>query len=418
MERLIINGANRLIGEMRVHGAKNSALPILAASLIADGVSAIHNCPELTDIAAAVKILKHLGCKVENREGAVTIDSSSASGWNIPDELMREMRSSVIFLGSVLSRTGRAEISTPGGCEIGLRPIDLHISAMEQLGARVTEEHGRVFIDAPNGLCGNKIALSFPSVGATENIILAAVKAKGTTTIINAAREPEISDLADFLNGCGAKIRGAGEGTVIIEGVKKLCGAEHTVIPDRITAATYMCCAAVTNGKIAVKNIIPAHLGPVLPVFEEMGCDISVNGDSLVISAPTRLRRIKTVRTMPYPGFPTDAQAPLMAAASVASGTSVFIENIFESRYKHISELIRLGAKIKVEDKVAVVEGVSELSGAGLVSPDLRGGAALVIAALCAKGESEISQIHHIDRGYESIEKNLSLVGADIKRKE
>ena len=263
---------------------------------------------------------------------------------------------------------------------------------------------------------GVKIALSFPSVGATENIMLAAATAQGRTVLVNAAREPEISDLADFLNGCGARIHGAGEGTIVINGVKALSGTEHTVIPDRITAATYMAAAAVTHGHLTLRDIIPAHLGPVIPVMEEAGCDISICARDLTISAPPRLHRVHTVRTMPYPGFPTDAQAPVMAMTAIADGTSVIIENIFESRYKHVSELMRLGAHIKVEGRVAVVEGVPFLSGAPVVAPDLRGGSSLVIAGLSARGNTEITGVRHIDRGYEKIEESLQAIGAQIKR--
>ena len=329
---------------------------------------------------------------------------------------MREMRSSVIFLGAILGRTGKAVLSTPGGCEIGLRPIDMHISAMEQLGAEVFEEHGRLHFECKNGLHGARVILPFPSVGATENIMIASCVAKGTTVITNAAREPEISDLADFLNGCGAKIHGAGDSTIIIDGVERLTATTHTVIPDRIAASTYLLAGAITHGRVCIKEIIPAHLGALIPVLKQSGCDISVSNRWICISSPPRLSRVKTVRTMPYPGFPTDVQAPLTAMLSVADGTSVVVENIFECRYKHVSELIRLGAKINVEGRTAVIEGVPYLTGASVVSPDLRGGFALVIAGLAAKGETVISGVEHIDRGYENPEKLLSALGADIKR--
>lgn len=417
MEGLIIEGGKRLSGEVRVHGAKNSALPILAASILAGRRTVIHNCPALTDIDAAVKILSYLGCTVEREGHTIAVDPTTMDKYEIPESLMREMRSSVVFLGPILARMGKAVLSTPGGCEIGLRPIDLHLAAMRRFGVEIQEEHGRLScVCASGGLTGTVVTLSFPSVGATENAMLAAATASGSTTIVNAAREPEISDLADFLNGMGAHIQGAGEGVICIEGVAKLSGTEHSVIPDRITAATYMCAAAVTRGSVLLRDIIPAHLGPVIPALEEMGCDISINSRNLSVSAPPRLRRIPTVRTMPYPGFPTDAQAPLMAVACVARGTSVFVENIFESRFKHVSELTRLGARIKVEGRVAVVEGVPYLSGAQAVASDLRGGAALVIAGLSAQGQTQISQVNLIDRGYEQIEKSLVMLGADVKR--
>ena len=416
MDKLIINGSKRLTGEIEVHGSKNSVLPILAACVLSQGENIIHNCPMLSDVDAALKILVELGCKVKREEHTVCVDSSGVNGFEISDSLMREMRSSVIFLGAILGRTGKAVLSTPGGCEIGLRPIDMHISAMEQLGAEVFEEHGRLHFECKNGLHGARVILPFPSVGATENILIASCVAKGTTVITNAAREPEISDLADFLNGCGAKIHGAGDSTIIIDGVEKLTATTHTVIPDRIAASTYLLAGAITHGRVCIKEIIPAHLGALIPVLKQSGCDVSVSNRWICISSPPRLSRVKTVRTMPYPGFPTDVQAPLTAMLSVADGTSVVVENIFECRYKHVSELIRLGAKINVEGRTAVIEGVPYLTGASVVSPDLRGGFALVIAGLAAKGETVISGVEHIDRGYENPEKLLSLLGADIKR--
>lgn len=418
METIIIEGGERLRGEVSVHGAKNSALPILAACVLCGKESVIHNCPNLTDVDSAIKILRHLGCKVTREGSTVTVDSSDIKRSDIPDELMREMRSSVVFLGSILSRMGEAQLSTPGGCEIGLRPIDLHLESMRRLGAEIKEEHGRVICSSLGRLSGSKITLSFPSVGATENIMLAAATADGRTTVVNAAREPEISDLADFLNGCGAKIHGAGEGTIVIDGVDKLSGTEHTVIPDRIAAATFLTAAAVTHGNILLRDIIPAHIAPVLPVLEEAGCDMQVFSREVLISAPPHLHRVGMVRTMPYPGFPTDAQAIIMAMECVAEGTSVIVENIFESRYKHVSELIRLGANIKVEGRMAVIEGVPKLSGAPVAAPDLRGGCALVIAGLCANGITEVSDIHHINRGYENIERSLRKLGAKIRREE
>ncbi len=416
MDKLVINGSKRLTGEIEVHGSKNSVLPILAACVLSQGENIIHNCPMLSDVDAALKILVELGCKVKREEHTVCVDSSGVNGFEISDSLMREMRSSVIFLGAILGRTGKAVLSTPGGCEIGLRPIDMHISAMEQLGAEVFEEHGRLHFECKNGLHGARVILPFPSVGATENIMIASCVAKGTTVITNAAREPEISDLADFLNGCGAKIHGAGDSTIIIDGVERLTATTHTVIPDRIAASTYLIAGAITHGRVCIKEIIPAHLGALIPVLKQSGCDISVSNRWICISSPPRLSRVKTVRTMPYPGFPTDVQAPLTAMLSVADGTSVVVENIFECRYKHVSELIRLGAKINVEGRTAVIEGVPYLTGASVVSPDLRGGFALVIAGLAAKGETVISGVEHIDRGYENPEKLLSALGADIKR--
>ncbi len=403
-------------GELFVHGAKNSALPLLAATLLCNGESELHNCPGLSDVEASVRILRHLGCRVNRQEDVLCVDASSVDRCDIPDQLMREMCSSIVFLGAIAARIGHAKISFPGGCELGPRPIDLHLKALRQMGLHIHEHHGYLDCKADGKLKGAPVALSFPSVGATENILLAAVLAEGTTTITNAAREPEISDLVDFLNKCGARIVETGEGTIVISGVESLHGAVHTVIPDRIAATTYMTAASVTGGNLLLHSVEPAHLGQVVPMFEEAGCMVRCRENELLIQAPQRLRPIKIVRTMPYPGFPTDAQAPVMAMTTLASGTSVFVENIFESRYKHVGELLRLGANIKVEGRVAVVEGVDHLSGAEVEAPDLRGAAALVTAGLAAEGITQVNGLHHLDRGYERLEKSLTAVGAAIKR--
>ena len=403
-------------GELFVHGAKNSALPLLAATLLCNGESELHNCPGLSDVEASVRILRHLGCRVNRQEDVLCVDASSVDRCDIPDQLMREMRSSIVFLGAIAARIGHAKISFPGGCELGPRPIDLHLKALRQMGLHIHEHHGYLDCKADGKLKGAPVALSFPSVGATENILLAAVLAEGTTTITNAAREPEISDLVDFLNKCGARIVETGEGTIVISGVESLHGAVHTVIPDRIAATTYMTAASVTGGNLLLHSVEPAHLGQVVPMFEEAGCMVRCRENELLIQAPQRLRPIKIVRTMPYPGFPTDAQAPVMAMTTLASGTSVFVENIFESRYKHVGELLRLGANIKVEGRVAVVEGVDHLSGAEVEAPDLRGAAALVTAGLAAEGITQVNGLHHLERGYERLEKSLTAVGAAIKR--
>lgn len=417
MDKIIINGNHRLSGEITVQGAKNSVLPILVATLLVNGTSVIHNCPMLSDVEATIKILKYLGCVVTRDGHTVTVDSTNVSRNDVPDNLMREMRSSIVFLGGILGRMGKAVLSTPGGCEIGLRPIDLHLSSMEQFGASVETENGFIVCSAKDKqLNGTRITLSFPSVGATENVILAAVLAKGTTIITNAAREPEISDLADFLNRCGARIHGAGDSTITIDGVNRLYSTEHTVIPDRIVASTYMIAAAMTNGKICLRDIIPAHIGPTIQPLREAGCEITVSGRWVCLSAPPKLKRIRMIRTMPYPGFPTDVQAQMMALTCVAEGTSVIVENIFESRFKHIGELLRFGAKINVEGRMAVIEGVKHLNGANVRSTDLRGGSAMILAGLNAYGTTEITEIHHIDRGYEEPEKVLEYLGADIKR--
>lgn len=416
MEMLLIHGGKKLCGEVRIHGAKNSTLPLMAASLVCSGECVLHNCPSLSDVDTSVRILRHLGCSVQMSGGDIVVDPTTADRGDIPDELMREMRSSIIFLGPMVCRLNRATLSYPGGCELGPRPIDLHLSALRKMGVVIEEDHGRLNCSAPNGLQGAVIPLAFPSVGATENILIAASLAKGTTVVNNAAREPEICDLADFLNSCGARIRGAGGSTIIVEGVKRLAGCEHRVIPDRIAAATYLAAGAVTGGSVTVTDIVPEHLEPVIPVFEESGCTLTAVGDRMHLSAPRRLRRIKCVRTMPYPGFPTDAQAPVMAMACIADGTSIFVENIFESRFKHVGELLRLGANIKVEGRVAIVEGVESLSGALVEATDLRGGASLVVAGLAACGLTKVTGLHHLDRGYEKLEKNLVQLGAEVER--
>ncbi len=416
MCKYVVEGARRLSGCAEIHGAKNSALPILAASIVCRGVNVIRNCPELSDIDATVNILRHLGCTVTRERDTVTVDSSVITQNSIPDELMREMRSSVIFLGAILSRTGEVSLSTPGGCEIGLRPIDIHLDGMKKLGAEVNSDFGLLTCRASGGLRGTKINLSFPSVGATENIMIAAATAEGITVITNAAREPEISDLADFLNRGGARIAGAGESTLVIEGVHELSGAEHTVIPDRIVAASYLAAAACTGGSIELSNVIPAHLEPVLNVFEESGCKVDVNGRKIALCAPNRLKNVKMIRTMPYPGFPTDIQAPIAAMLTLARGTSLIVETIFESRYKYIGELVRFGAKINVDGRMAVIEGVPSLHGASVVSPDLRGGMALIIAGLAAEGTTTVLDDGHIGRGYEFPERVLAKLNAKIKR--
>ena len=416
MSDLVINGGKKLSGEICVQGAKNSVLPVLAATVLCGGECVIHNCPQLSDVETSLKILAHLGCGCKKDGDTVAVNARDISDYSIPDTLMREMRSSVVFLGAVIGRTGKAVISSPGGCELGPRPIDLHLSSLNKMGVTVKEEHGYLNCTAENGLHGAEITLNFPSVGATENIILAAVLAEGNTVIHGAAKEPEISDLADFLNSAGARINGCGSDTVRIRGVKTLGGAEHSIIPDRIVAATYMACAAVTGGNITLKNVMPPHMASILWLFNESGCKVNINGKSINLLSPQRLLRVPTVRSLVYPGFPTDAGPIAAALLCKADGTSVFVENIFENRFRYVDELKRFGAKIKTEGKIAVIEGVTELSAADCKSTDLRGGAALVIAALAANGKSKIGEIQHIERGYEDITENLRLIGADISK--
>ena len=415
MSEIIVNGGKKLYGGISVQGAKNSVLPVLAATVLCEKECVIHNCPALSDVETSLKILRALGCSYEMEGDTVTVDSKGINEYKIPDNLMREMRSSVVFLGAVIGRCKRAVISNPGGCELGPRPIDLHLSALERMGVTVTEEHGYLICTAEKGLHGTEISLGFPSVGATENIILAAATAKGMTVIHGAAKEPEISDLADFLNSAGARIYGCGSDSIRIYGVERLGGTEHTIIPDRIAAATYMACAAATGGKITLCNLMPSHMVSTLWVFREAGCEIELSGKSITLTAPERLKRVPTVRSLVYPGFPTDAGPIIVAMLTLAEGTSVFVDNIFENRFRYVDELKRFGAKIKTEGKIAVTEGVKELSAADCRATDLRGGAALVIAALTAGGESKIGNIHHIERGYDDIVSALSALGADIK---
>ena len=414
MSQIIINGGRKLNGEITVQGAKNSVLPVLAATVLCGGECAVHNCPDISDVETSVKILARLGSKCLRDGTTVLVDSREIAGYHIPEDLMREMRSSVVFLGAVIGRMGKAVISSPGGCELGPRPIDLHLSSLRKMGVEIKEEHGFLYCSAPEGIKGAEITLGFPSVGATENIILAAATAEGTTIIHNAAREPEISDLADFLNSAGARIYGCGSDTIYIKGVRRLGGTEHSIIPDRIAAVTYMACAAVTGGKIKIDSIMPSHMVAMLSVFRESGCDIEVSGKTLVLKQERGLLRVPTVRSLTYPGFPTDAGPIIISMLCNAKGTSVFVENIFENRYRYVDELKRLGAKIKTEGRIAVIEGTNSLSGAGCKCTDLRGGAALVVSALGARGTTVIDDIYHIERGYDDIVGNLKTLNADI----
>ncbi|MBR1811496.1 MAG: UDP-N-acetylglucosamine 1-carboxyvinyltransferase [Clostridia bacterium] len=409
-----ITGGRSLKGAIKIQGAKNSALPILAATVLVDGEAELRNCPRLSDVDATVNILKHFGCRVSRQGHTLRVDSRGINDTPIPDRLMHEMRSSIIFLGAVLGRFGQAVLSAPGGCDIGLRPIDLHLDAMRAFGAQITESHGRICCTCAQGLRGTDITLAFPSVGATENIMLAAVTAAGKTTVCNAAREPEITDLADFLNTCGARITGAGSGEMVIEGVPALHGGQHAVIPDRIVAGSYLAAAAATGGEITVQNVNPSHLSTVLPVFRDAGCKIDVQAADISLRAPMRPRAVKYIRTMPYPGFPTDLQAPVSAFLCVAEGTSVISETIFENRYKHAAGLNRLGADIRVDGRTAIIEGVPRLTGAAVESPDLRGGFALVLAGLAAEGVTRVGGIRHVERGYEDICGALTSLGAAI----
>ena len=417
MSKLVVNGGRKLGGEIVVGGAKNSVLPLLAATLLIKGESVLHNCPDLTDVEASLKLLSALGCKCNFEGDVITVDARTADKYTVPYELMRKMRSSIVFMGALAARFGMAELSSPGGCEIGSRPIDIHLEALRKMGLDIYEHSGLLSCKCSGGrLCGADITLPFPSVGATENVILASVTCKGVTVLRNAAREPEISDLAKFLNACGAKISGYGTDTVTICGTDKLHSAEYTVMPDRIAAATYISCAAVTGSKLFIKNARRNDMDAVISAYEKSGCTFTYNKVGIRVDSPERLSRIEKLGTLVYPGFPTDACPTLIAAMCYADGTSVFVENIFENRYKFTDELKRLGADIKTEGRMAVVEGKRRLFGANVCATDLRGGAALAVAALAAEGCTEIDKICYIDRGYEKIENSLQSVGADIKR--
>ncbi|HAE52872.1 MAG TPA: UDP-N-acetylglucosamine 1-carboxyvinyltransferase [Ruminococcus sp.] len=418
MQKFIVTGGSRLRGEIQLQGSKNSALPIMAASVLPEGQCLIENCPELTDVYSASRILNCLGCKCSFSKNKVMTDSSALSSAEIPEKLMGEMRSSIVFMGAVLGRMKECTVSIPGGCELGPRPIDMHISAMRKMGIDIRETGGRIICrtrsDRPKGA---KINLNFPSVGATENIILCAVLADGETIINNAAREPEICDLCRFLRSCGAEIKGDGESRIIINGREKLHGCEYSVMPDRIAGATYLSMTAAAGGEIILRNACVAELEPFLSVIEQTGCTLNTGENKIYIRSAGRIRAVRDrIRTMPHPGFPTDAQAVLMAALCTADGTSVFEENIFDCRYRHTDALVKMGADIQVMGKIAVIKGVKHLYGANVEATDLRGGAAMIAAALAAEGTSEISRIYHVDRGYEKIEEAVRLLGGDIKR--
>lgn len=416
MSHYVVRGGQALRGEIPISGAKNSVLPILAATLLNGGRNVLHNCPDLRDVRSAIRILEHLGCKVIREGDTVTVDSAVVDRWDVPHELMREMRSSVIFLGPVLARCGKARLSLPGGCEIGQRPIDLHLSALRKLGVSIREQGGDILCEASD-LHGRDVILSFPSVGATENTMLTATACPGVTRVINAAREPEIADLQLFLQKAGAKIQGGGESVITLTGETPRRDVEHTILPDRIETATFLCAAAACGGEVTLTNTEPEHVGTVIQCLLEAGCHIARAGRTITLRAESPLSGMSTVRTMPYPGFPTDAQAPLMAAACTGTGTTLFIETIFENRFRHVSELARMGADIRVSGRTALVTG-KPLHGARVRSTDLRGGAAMVVAALAARGESVIEDLNHIDRGYEGLEHKLTALGADIRRVE
>ena len=415
-EKYIVEGGNVLTGEVKISGSKNASLPIIAATILNGEISKLYNVPNIHDTKMMYNILKILGCKVKKTNNKIVIDSSKIKEVEIPENLMQEMRSSVIIAGALLARKKEAIFTYPGGCDIGSRPIDLHIKAFEKLGIKVEEESGYIHCKADE-IVGNDIGLDFPSVGATENVMLASVFAKGTTRIINAAMEPEIIDLQNALNSMGAKISGAGTNNIIIKGVEKLKNLSYNIIPDRIEAGTLLCAAAITGGNITLQKVIPQHIETLTNKLQEMGCSLKISKNEIILKAPKRLKPVD-IKTLPYPGFPTDMQSVLGTTVAVAKGTSIITENIFENRFKYLSELKKMGAKVTIEGRTAVIKGVRKLSKANVRATDLRGGAALVIAGLNAKGRTTVENIEYILRGYEDFDRKLQSLGANIYKED
>ena len=410
----IIEGGKKLEGVLSASGSKNASLPILAASILNAGTSTLYNIPNIYDTETTLKILVKLGCKVVKKNGKICIDTNKMEKYEIPDSLMRKMRSSVVIAGAILGRLRKAVFSYPGGCDIGSRPIDLHLKGFEKLGAKIEEDGGLIYCIADK-LIGNNIHLDFPSVGATESIIMAAVLAEGETVIENAAMEPEIVDLQKYLNRMGAKIEGAGTNEIRIKGVKELRDVSYNIMPDRIEVGTLLCMAMITNGKLELKNIIPDQISPVLYKLEECGAKMKIDTNSIILEAPKRIKPVE-IKTMPYPGFPTDMQSIFATMLTIAKGTSVVIENIFENRFKYANELKRMGAKITIEGRMAAIKGIRKLHPAELRVTDLRGGAAMCTAALSARGITKIDNIEYILRGYENLDKKLQKIGARIEK--
>ena len=415
MDKYIIDGGERLSGRVSVHSAKNTVLPLLAASVLTDEPVTIRRMPPINDVENMLKILTEVGCEIKRKKDVAVIDSSNAVSHEIPARLTKELRSSVFMLGSILTRFHRAKISYPGGCDIGLRPIDLHLSGLKRLGVKIVEKDGYIHCEAER-LKGAEMLLDFPSVGATENIILAAVKAEGITVIRNAAKEPEIVDLQRFLNEMGANVRGAGGGTVVIEGVKRLHGVDYTPIGDRIEAGTYLIAVASCGGEAVVEGVSAENIAALLHKLRENGCKIHTKNDKILLWSDGHLKSVGLVETMPFPGFPTDLQAQYSALSCTAKGSTLVVENLFETRYRYAAELKRMGADITVRDRSALIRGVEKLHGASVMASDLRGGAALVLAALKAEGQSSVLDLSHIDRGYADLEGKMRLLGAKIKR--
>lgn len=417
MEKLIVKGGNRLVGAVKTSGAKNAVLPIIAASILGTTPSHLDEVPMLEDVHTISEVLKCLGLAVEcsPEKNVLDIDSIEITSYEAPYELVRTMRASFLVMGPLLARIGKARISMPGGCAIGARPIDIHLKGFEALGVKIEQGHGYIEASAPEGLKGTSIYFDFPSVGATENIMMAASLAEGTTILENAAEEPEIVDLANYLNKMGAKIRGAGTDTIRIEGVDKLHGADYTIIPDRIEAGTYMIAAAMTGGDVVVENVLPEHQKPLIAKLREAGAVVEEDIDKVRVIGKNPLKAV-SIKTLPYPGFPTDMQAQMMAMMVIAEGRSKVTETVFENRFMHVVELNRMGAQISTEGRSAVIDGPCKLTGCDVRATDLRAGAAMILAGLVAEGTTRIGDLHHIDRGYENIVAKLKKLGADIER--
>ena len=416
MERLIVKGGNCLVGTVKTSGAKNAVLPIIAASILGTSPSRLDEIPALEDVRTICAVLECLGIKVDASEPhTLKIDSREITSCEAPYELVRSMRASFLVMGPLLARKGYARISQPGGCAIGTRPIDLHLKGFEALGVKIEQGHGYIEASAPEGMTGANIYLDFPSVGATENIMMAAAMANGTTVLENPAEEPEIVDLANYLNQMGARVRGAGTNVITIEGVSELHGVQHSVIPDRIEAGTYMIAAAMTGGDVIIENVLPEHQKPLIAKLREAGALVEEDIDRIHVVGSGRLKAVD-IKTLPYPGFPTDMQAQMMAMLSVAEGRSKITETVFENRFMHVVELNRMGANITTEGRSAVITGPAHLTGCTVRATDLRAGAAMILAGLVAEGATEICDIYHIDRGYEEIAAKLTRLGADIKR--
>ncbi len=416
MEKLVIHGGKPLQGTVRISGAKNAVLPIIVASMLGTTKSTLTEIPKLDDVHTVCDVIQSLGVHIENpQKGVLEIDASHLDSTSAPYDLVRRMRASFLVMGPLLARKRKAQISLPGGCSIGARPIDLHLKAFEAMGAVINLENGDIEAHVPDGLKGAQIYLDFPSVGATENILMAASLAEGKTVLQNAAEEPEIVDLATYLNSMGANIRGAGTNVIRIEGVKELHGANHSVIPDRIEAGTFMVGAAMTQGNVFVENALSEHLKPLIAKLKEVGAEVQEEIDGIRVIGHQPLRPAD-IKTLPYPGFPTDMQAQFMALTTICEGTSVITETVFENRFMHVDEFKRMGAKIRIEGRSAIVEGVPKLKGADVNATDLRAGAALVMAGLVAEGETRVGYLYHIDRGYDNLVLKLQRLGADIVR--